>query len=147
MTKMIEGKVVRILDEYSIVINVGRNDVVSEGMVFAVFTQSDDEIKDPDNGEVLGKLENVKDYVTVAHVQEKFSTCVARGQEKITKESQSSGVQTLSGAMMAESMTARPGGYKVGTEKLNVNVSQIMGMPQSGPISVGDRVRSVGIKV
>jgi hypothetical protein len=145
MTKIIEGKVAKILDEYSIVINVGRNDGVTEGMVFVIFTQSSDEIKDPDSGETLGTLENVKDYVSAIHIQDKFATCVAKEVKKIPEEGESSGAQTLSGAMMAESMSARPGG-KIRTEKLNVNTSQIAGVPQSGPITLGDKVRSVDIK-
>ncbi len=145
MTKIIEGKVAKILDEYSIVINVGRNDGVTEGMVFVVFTQSSDEIKDPDSGETLGTLENVKDYVSAVHIQDKFATCVAKEVKRIPEEGESSGAQTLSGAMMAESMSARPGG-KIRTEKLNVNTSQIAGVPQLGPITVGDKVRSVDIK-
>jgi hypothetical protein len=145
MTKIIEGKVAKILDEYSIVINVGRNDGVTEGMVFVVFTQSSDEIKDPDSGETLGTLENVKDYVSAVHIQDKFATCVAKEVKRIPEEGESSGAQTLSGAMMAESMSARPGG-KIRTEKLNVNTSQIAGIPQLGPITLGDKVRSVDIK-
>jgi hypothetical protein len=145
MTKIIEGKVAKILDEYSIVINVGRNDGVTEGMVFVVFTQSSDEIKDPDSGETLGTLENVKDYVSAVHIQDKFATCVAKEVKRIPEEGESSGAQTLSGAMMAESMSARPGG-KIRTEKLNVNTSQIAGVPQLGPITLGDKVRSVDIK-
>ncbi len=145
MTKIIVGKVAKILDEYSIVVNVGRNDGVTEGMVFVVFTQSSDEIKDPDSGETLGTLENVKDYVSAVHIQDKFATCVAKEVKRIPEEGESSSAQTLSGAMMAESMSARPGG-KIRTEKLNVNTSQIAGMPQLGPITVGDKVRSVDIK-
>ncbi len=143
MEKLIEGKVARILDEYSIVINVGRNDGVAKDMVFVVFTQSEDEVKDPDSGDALGKLENVKDYVTAAHVQDKFTICNAQETRNMHKEGESSGTQTLSGAMMAESMSARPRGSKDSTEKLNVNASQITGVPQLGPISVGDRVRGV----
>ena len=145
MTKIIEGKVAKILDEYSIVINIGRNDGVTEGMVFVVFTQSSDEIKDPDSGETLGTLENVKDYVSAIHIQDKFATCVAKEVKKIPEEGESSSAQTLSGAMMAESMSARPGG-KIRTEKLNVNTSLIAGVPQSDPITLGDKVRSVDIK-
>ena len=141
----IEGKVAKILDEYSIVINVGRDNGVVNGMVFVVFVQSDDEIKNPDSGEVLGKLEHVKDHVFVAHVQDKFSTCVAGEKEASSREAASQGVQTLSGAMMAESMTIGPGGGRIGSEKLNVNTSQVTGVPQLGPISVGDRVRAVEI--
>ncbi len=145
MTKTIEGKVAKILDEYSIVINVGRNDGVTEGMVFVIFTQSSDEIKDPDSSETLGTLENVKDYVSAAHIQDKFTTCVAKEVKRIPEEGESSGAQTLSGAMMAESMSARPGG-KIRTEKLNINTSQIAGVPQLDPITLGDKVRSVDIK-
>ena len=141
----IEGKVARILDEYSIVINVGRDNGVVDGMVFVIFVQSDDEVKDPDSGEVLGKLENIKEHIFVAHVQDKFSTCVAGEKEAPCGEHESHGAQTLSGAMMAESMTARPGGGRISNEKLNVNTSQVTGVPQLGPISVGDRVRSVEI--
>ena len=108
----IEGKVARILDEYSIVINVGRDNGVVDGMVFVVFVQSDDEVKDPDSGEVLGKLENIKEHIFVAHVQDKFSTCVA-GEKDASCEHESHGAQTLSGAMMEESMTARPGNSKL----------------------------------
>jgi len=141
----IEGKVAKILDEYSIVINIGRNNGVVNGMVFAVFVQSDEEVKDPDSGEALGKLENIKEHVFVAHVQDKFSTCVAGERDASCEEHESHGAQTLSGAMMAESMTARPGNSKISNEKLNVNTSQISGIPQLGPISVGDMVRAVEV--
>jgi len=141
----IEGKVAKILDEYSIVINVGRNHGVVDGMVFAVFMQSDEEVKDPDSSEVLGKLEHIKEHVFVAHVQDKFSTCVAGEKESPCGEHESHDAQTLSGAMMAESMTARPGNSKISNEKLNVNTSQITGVPQLGPISVGDKVRAVEV--
>ncbi len=141
----IEGKVAKILDEYSIVINVGRDNDVVNGMVFVVFVQSDDEVKDPDSGDALGKLEHVKDYIIVSHVQDKFSTCVAGEKEASSREAESQGAQTLSGAMMAESMTVRPGGGRISSEKLNVNTSQVTGVPQLGPISVGDMVRAVEV--
>ncbi len=141
----IEGKVAKILDEYSIVINVGRNNGVVSGMVFAVFVQSDEEVKDPGSGETLGKLENIKEHVIAAHVQDKFSTCVAGEKEGPCGEHESREAQTLSGAMMVESMTGRPGNSKLSNEKLNVNTSQIAGVPHLGPISVGDMVRAVEV--
>ncbi len=137
----------RILNEFRIVINVGMSDEVEPGMVFAVVTQSEDEILDPVSNEPLGRLENIKDYVSVVHVQDRVSTCVAREKTRGGRDSDELGAQTLSGAMMAESMTARPGKERYETEKLYVNASQITGTPQLGPISVGDKVRSVGMKV
>jgi len=145
MKKTIEGKVAKILDEYSIVINVGRDNGVVDGMVFVVFVPSDDEVKDPESGEVLGKLEHVKNYIFVSHVQDKFSTCVAGVKGSSSKQGESMGAQTLSGAMMAESMTGRPGSSRISNEKLNVNSSQITGVPQLSPISVGDMVRAVEV--
>ena len=80
----------------------------------------------------------------VSHVQDRFSTCVAGVKETPGHEHESHGAQTLSGAMMAESMTARPEN-KISSEKLNVNTSQISGVPQLSPISVGDMVRAVEV--
>ena len=88
---------------------------------------------------------NIKEHVFVSHVQDRFSTCVAGVKEKPCDEHESHGAQTLSGAMMAESMTARPEN-KINTEKLNVNITQISGIPQLGPISVGDMVRAVEVE-
>jgi hypothetical protein len=145
METVIEGCVARILDEYRVVINVGSKDEVKIGMVFVIIAQSEDEIMDPASNEVLGKLENVKDYVSVVHVQDRISTCVARERTRGGRDGEDMGVQTLSGAMMAESMTARPGKERNDMRKLYVNASQITGTLQLGPISVGDKVRSVGM--
>ncbi|MDR4505980.1 MAG: hypothetical protein MRK01_14500 [Candidatus Scalindua sp.] len=143
MKKVIEGCVARILDEYRIVITVGCRDEVKIGMVFVIIALSEDEIRDPVSNEVLGKLENIKDYVSVVHVQDKFSTCVARENTRVFRDGEDRVMQTLSGAMMAESMTARREKERKDTRKLYVNTSQITGTPQLRPISVGDTVRSV----
>lgn len=135
----VEGKIARILDEYTVVINIGRTQGVYEGMPFVIFSVSDDEVKDPDSGESLGRLETVKGYVAATHVQEKISICTVQSLSKPGAEGETK-VQTLSGAMMAESL-----GYRTGTEeRLNVNPSQISGLARGGPISVGDRVRFIG---
>lgn len=144
MEKVIEGCVARILDEYRIVITVGCRDEVKNGMVFVIISPSEDEIRDPASNEVLGKLENIKEYICVVHVQDRFSTCVAKEKARAVRDGEVMGVQTLSGAMMAESMTGRPEKERNDTQKLHVNNSQITGTPQLGPISVGDKVRSVG---
>lgn len=135
----IEGKIARILDEYTVVVNVGRSQGVCEGMPFVIFGVSDDEVKDPDSGESLGRLETVKGYVSATHVQDKVSICTVQPLPSAGAEGETK-VQTLSGAMMAESL-----GYRTGAEqRLNVNPSQISGLARGGPISIGDRVRSIG---
>ena len=73
MNEPIRGKVARILNDREIVINVGTTHSVDVGMYFNVIDAKDEEIKDPDTGEVLGSIERPKVRVKVTHVQEKLS--------------------------------------------------------------------------
>ncbi len=73
MNEPIRGKVARVLNEREIAINVGTAHGVSIGMYFDVIDAQDEEIKDPDTGEVLGSIERSKVRVEVTHVQEKLS--------------------------------------------------------------------------
>ena len=69
----IEGKVAKIMDEYTVVINRGSEHGVEEDMRFVIY-EPGDEIKDPDTDKSLGKFEHVKAKVEVTNVSEKFST-------------------------------------------------------------------------
>ena len=68
----IEGKVAKIIDVYTVVINRGLEHGVEEDMRFVIY-EPGEEIKDPDGGS-LGIFEYVKAKVEVVDVQEKFST-------------------------------------------------------------------------
>ena len=68
----IEGKVAKIIDVYTVVINRGLEHGVEEDMRFVIY-EPGEEIKDPDGGS-LGIFENVKAKVEVVDVKEKFST-------------------------------------------------------------------------
>lgn len=135
----IEGKIAKILDDSNLVINVGRGQGVKEGMLFVIYTSGGEEVKDPDTGRSLGVLEVVKGYVSAVHVQDNLSLCTSAILRKGAEEG-GAGVQTLSGAMMAESL-----GYRAsaGEYRLSVNPSQVSGMARVGPVSVGDKVRSI----
>jgi hypothetical protein len=67
-----EGKVAKIIDVYTVVINRGSEHGVEEDMRFVIY-EPGDEIKDPDGGS-LGIFEHVKAKVEVTNVSEKFST-------------------------------------------------------------------------
>jgi hypothetical protein len=69
---MILGRVARIISEKEVVLNVGSDDGVTEGMEFVIYAEGD-HIFDPQTGEDLGPIETVKSRVTVAHVMEKMS--------------------------------------------------------------------------
>ncbi len=134
MADQIEGKVAQILDEFTLIINVGQTKGVKPGMEFVVYAPGDD-VTDPDTGASLGAWEVVKGRVVASHVQEKLTICHAASakQEEDTSDPRT---RTLSAAMIADHMRA-----KSGTQALNVNKAQLRGMPKTGPISVGDRVR------
>lgn len=67
-----QGKVATIVDEYSFIANIGKEDGVEENHRYIVYTLSD-EIEDPDSGEVLGQIEYKKAIVKPAEIKEKMT--------------------------------------------------------------------------
>jgi hypothetical protein len=132
----IEGLVARILNDESVVINRGSAHDVKEGMRFAIFTELE-EIKDPETGTSMGKLELVKARVVAMHVQENMTICEAEpaaGPANFEDPTE----HTLSAEMIAVSLHSSGG-----RGKLKVDHGQVAGLPEAGPITVGDHVRSV----
>ncbi len=68
----VTGKVARTLSKTVLVLNIGTDDGVREGMEFVIFEEGD-EIVDPETKESLGKLEIVKGNVIVVSVQPRIS--------------------------------------------------------------------------
>ena len=66
------GKIIRILDENSILINAGKSDV-KLGDIVNVYSIGE-QIQDID-GKDLGKFEYIKDTLSVTQVGDKFSVC------------------------------------------------------------------------
>ena len=133
MSTSIEGKIAKIVDECTVIINRGAEAGVREGMKFAIFAGGD-AVADPDTGEALGTWEVVKDYVKASHVQEKISVCSAA---KTAEDSEQKTSKTLSSAMVDVSFDKNAG------SKLNVRAADMSGRPKVGPIAVGDMVRAV----
>lgn len=72
MSTILKGNIVRILDQYRVVINLGKKDGVSENMKFIIY-ELGEEIRDPIGRKSLGQLELVKGRIKIIHVQEKMS--------------------------------------------------------------------------
>jgi len=68
----IEGKVIKIIDDYKLVINKGEKDGVKDNDKFMILEKGE-ELFDPDTGESLGFLEVPKLKMKVIHCQEKNS--------------------------------------------------------------------------
>ncbi len=69
----VEGKVAKIMGKGEIVINRGRANGVRQGMVFEVYAPEGEEVWDPDTGETLGTVEDVKAKAEVTEVKEKLA--------------------------------------------------------------------------
>lgn len=69
-----EFKVIEIIDEFSILINYGRDDGAYEGDEIRVLSIGD-EVVDPETKESLGTLDFVKDTLTIAIAYDSFSLC------------------------------------------------------------------------
>jgi hypothetical protein len=68
------ASVVKVIDEYTVVINRGKEHGVDKGDQFLVYYIEPDEILDPETGESLGNLEVVRGTGSIVHVQPKMST-------------------------------------------------------------------------
>lgn len=139
MAEKIEGRVAKILNETHLIINCGSADGVQEGMAFVVLAEGE-EVHDPETGQSLGRWEIPKGRVRAAHVQEKLATCVAHAEETRNEQSADPSTRTLSADMIRVSMRD---GRSGDSAKLRVNPADVSGVPDVGPISVGDKVRSV----
>jgi hypothetical protein len=69
----VEGKVAKVLGNNEVVINRGRGDGVRQGMLFEIFAPEGEEVWDPDTGETLGTVEDVKARAEVTEVKDRLS--------------------------------------------------------------------------
>jgi hypothetical protein len=70
--EIIKGKIIKIINSYTVLVNVGYFQGVKKDMKFIIYSEGE-EIIDPDTKESLGKIENVKARVAPLHIQENFS--------------------------------------------------------------------------
>ncbi len=69
----VEGKVAKILGKGEIVVNRGRSHGVRTGMLFEIFSPEGEEVWDPDTGETLGTVEDVKAKAEITEVKDRLA--------------------------------------------------------------------------
>lgn len=132
--QFLRGQVAAILDDQRILINVGMEQGVSIGDLFAVYEWGN-EITDPETGQSLGKLELVKAQMEVMHVQEKMALLMPIRKETTTQS-------TVLSATLAK--TTSGSATDIYRDRLTIKKSEALGMSQvNSLIAVGDKVRSV----
>lgn len=123
---MNEYKVVKIIDDKTIVINYGEDDGAKIGDKFQIISTGE-EIIDPDTNISLGTLDTVKDIVQVVDVLPKMSICKNR----------STYMKNIMHGIM-DSLVYD----EVKDKTLNVDISQITGgLSKDITIRIGDKVR------
>ena len=85
MAEIITGKVIKVIDEYRVVINKGSESGITKNDRFLIYRLGQ-ELTDPDTNENLGVLELVCGEGVPEHIQEKITTLrTAKTQVKKTK--------------------------------------------------------------
>lgn len=73
---VIRGKVAKIINSRELVLNVGEDNGVVEGMIFEILDPKGEKIYDPETEEFLGSLEIAKVRVKVKTVEKKLSIAI-----------------------------------------------------------------------
>jgi hypothetical protein len=142
----LEGKVAKILGNNEVVINRGRNEGVRPGMIFEVFSPEGEEVWDPDTGETLGTVEDVKAHAEVTEVKERLA--VARLQNTrapsgaMNLGEMQENLQRIFGQMFGEDVKLGGFGTSSGDDP---DLESMFGGPLEdlSKVQVGDAVREI----
>jgi hypothetical protein len=69
---LLKGKVLKILDPFRVVVNIGYENGIKNNMKFVIY-ELGERIFDPDTGLIIDQLEIIKHKIKVTQIQEKFS--------------------------------------------------------------------------
>lgn len=113
-------KVIKVINEYQIVINAGKNKDIQKGQTLEIFVPGE-EIHDPETNELLGSLDFIKAYLNVKDVFDKMCIC----------ENKDNSLNVLAGLSLLNN-----------SQRLNVDSKEISGgISGDSRIKIGDLVR------
>lgn len=101
---LLEGRVAQILNARELIINIGAEQGVEEGMKFAVLSETPLEVRDPESGDVLDTLDREKVRVEAAEVRKKITICQTYRTKHVPGGSlhQSASIALLMGSAFAQ---------------------------------------------
>lgn len=97
MSDLLRGKVAKILNSRELVINLGSDHGVCEGMYFEVLDRKGENITDPDTGEVLGSIDRPKVSVQITGVEPRLAVARTYRSNRINVGGSGSGLSGLAG--------------------------------------------------
>ena len=113
-------KIVKIINEYRVVVNAGSNDLIRDNQTLEVYVPGR-EIIDPDSGDSLGTLDYVKAKLRVVDVFPKMCVCENRNTEPvISLMTTLSSLQRQEALPLAVDSKEISGGYEGIDKKIHV---------------------------
>lgn len=148
----VEGKIAKVLGNNEVVLNRGREHGVRPGMMFEIFAPEGDEVWDPDTGETLGTVEDVKAKAEVTEVKEKLS--VARMQSgdnpfgAANMGDMQENLQRIFGQMFGDSVQVQGFGMSGNQNDEDDDLENMFGGPLEdlSQVQVGDAAREIKVK-
>jgi hypothetical protein len=134
------GKIVRILDDHTVVIDLGFEHAIEAGLRFAIYSPSD-EIIDPDTNESLGSYRRRKGIVVVDEVHDRFSVASTPTirEETVEEVAANPFMSTVLG--IGAATTRRQ--TRATQPPLDVARGQIKAVPGGSEVAVGDTVELI----
>ena len=136
----IEGKVAQVLNAQELIINVGRNGGVVEGMKFAVLAETPLAVKDPDSGALLGEVDREKVRVKATEVHEAFTVCRTY---QIIRIPATRGFDVAAFNALSEAMVSRPAREVPVTLRVEDSALPPALGPNESYVKAKDRVKQV----
>jgi hypothetical protein len=143
----VEGKVAKVLNNSEIVINRGRGQGVRRGMLFEVFAPEGEEVWDPDTGETLGTVEDVKAKAEVTEVKDRLAVARIQNVQETPLGAVNIGemqenLQRMFGQMFGDDVQVRGFGS---TGDDDPDLESMLGGPLQdlSKVQVGDAVREI----
>ena len=137
----------KILGNSEIVINRGRGQGVRRGMLFEVFAPEGEEVWDPDTGETLGTVEDVKAKAEVTEVKDRLAVARIQNVQETPLGAVNIGemqenLQRMFGQMFGDDVQVRGFGTSGGDDP---DLESMLGGPLQdlSKVQVGDAVREI----
>ena len=139
--KEIRGSVAKILNSTQIVINRGKNQGVTVGMVFEVLDKNATSIIDPETKKVLGSIDRPKVQVKVSLLEDNLAIAETFKTRRVNKGGTGGALAALSSGMFT------PPNYVDELETLKAKEKAWEDLPEEKSyVKVGDPIRSIDFK-
>ncbi|MBO0419066.1 hypothetical protein JZO80_02740 [Vagococcus fluvialis] len=133
-------KIIKILSEYSVVINAGANDGIQIGDKFDILSQEKRILEDPDTFEILDEFDSYKGTILAIDVRDRYSICE-------TPKSTITNPTSIAMGALSETLTRSYLGTSTVQSKLNVSEYDIDNIfdkyNDDSPVVIGDHVLKI----